>query len=189
MESYETWFGEGPELSVLSILGLFDRPADEKTLGALLKPPAIQGVTEALLDLSPPGWRAILARLRRAKLLAREDPHNPAQLDTHPLVREFFGEQLRSQRTEAWRECNRRLYDYYRVLAPQLPDSLRDMEPPFSAAICGCNAGLFREVLHAVYITRIQRGNLSFAANILGARRSILAVLAHFSSTDAGDRW
>ena len=39
MESYQTWFGEGPELSVLRILGLFDRPADEKALEALLKPP------------------------------------------------------------------------------------------------------------------------------------------------------
>ena len=41
MESYQTWFGEGPELSVLRMLGLFDRPADEKALGALLKSPAI----------------------------------------------------------------------------------------------------------------------------------------------------
>jgi len=28
MESYQTWFGEGPELGVLRMLGLFDRPAD-----------------------------------------------------------------------------------------------------------------------------------------------------------------
>src|SRR6201988_4469448 len=41
MESYQAWFGEGPELSVLRMLGLFDRPADEKTFGALLKSPAI----------------------------------------------------------------------------------------------------------------------------------------------------
>ena len=53
MESYQTWFGEGPELSVLRMLGLFDRPADEKALGALLKPPAIPGLTESLTDLSP----------------------------------------------------------------------------------------------------------------------------------------
>ena len=26
MESYQTWFGEGPELSILRMLGLFDRP-------------------------------------------------------------------------------------------------------------------------------------------------------------------
>ena len=37
MESYQTWFGEGPELSVLRMLGLFDRPADEKAISALLK--------------------------------------------------------------------------------------------------------------------------------------------------------
>ena len=74
MESYQTWFGEGPELSVLRVLGLFDRPVDEKALGALLKPPAIRGLTESLTDLSPTEWRTILARLRRARLLAGEDP-------------------------------------------------------------------------------------------------------------------
>src|SRR5262245_60790306 len=44
-------------------------------------------------------------------------------LDTHPPVREYFGEQLRSQQTGAWQECNRRLYHYFRTLAPQLPNS------------------------------------------------------------------
>ena len=180
MESYQTWFGEGPELSILRMLGLFDRPADEKALGALLRPPAIRGLTEPLTDLSLTERRTILARLRRARLLAGEDPHNPGQLDTHPLVREYFGEQLRSQRTEAWKECNRRLFDYYRALAPQLPESFRDMEPLFLAVICGCNAGLYREALHEVYFPRIQRGNASFAANVLGARGALLSVLAHF---------
>ena len=123
MESYQNWFGEGPELSILRMLGLFDRPADEKALEAILMPPAIRCLTESLVDLSPAEWRTILAKLRRAKLLAREDPHNPGHLDTHPLVREYFGEQLRSQRTEAWKECNRRLFHYYRALAPQLPES------------------------------------------------------------------
>ena len=85
MESYQTWFGEGPELSVLRMLGLFDRPADEPALGALLKSPAILGLTESLTDLSPTQWRTIVARLRRARLIAGEDPHNPGYLDTHPL--------------------------------------------------------------------------------------------------------
>jgi hypothetical protein len=54
------------------------------------------------------------------------------------------------------------------------------MEPLFSAVICGCNAGLFREALHEVYIPRIQRGTACFAANVLGARGALLLVLAHF---------
>jgi hypothetical protein len=149
-------------------------------LEALLKPPVIHGLTESLTYLSRADWRTILAKLRRAKLLAGEDPHNPGHLDTHPLVREHFGEQLQSQRSEAWKECNRRLYNYYRALAPQLPDSFREMEPLFLAVICGCNAGLFREALHEVYIPRIQRGDVYFAANVLGARRALLLVLVHF---------
>jgi serine/threonine protein kinase/predicted ATPase len=180
MESYQTWFGPGPELSLLRILGLFDRPVDERVLAALLKPPAIIGLTEPLANLTPTEWRTLLARLRRARLLAAEDPHNRGHLDTHPLVREYLGEQLRSQQTEAWRECNRRLYYHYREIAPQLPDNFREMEPLFLAVICGCHAGLFRDALHEVYIPRIQRGKVSFAANVLGARGTVLSVLAHF---------
>src|ERR1700745_2943207 len=180
MESYQAWFGEGPELSVLRMLGLFDRPADDKAIGVLLKSPAISGLTESLTDLRPTAWRTILGRLRRARLLAGEDPQNPGQLDTHPLVREYFGEQLRSQQTNAWKECNRRLYEYYRTLAPQLPNSFREMEPLFSAVICGCNAGLCREALHEVYIPRIQRGNASFAGKVLGASEALLSVLMNF---------
>src|SRR5262245_41696405 len=106
MESYQTWFGDGPELSVLRMFGLFDRPADEKAFGALLRSPAIRGLTESLTDLAPTEWRTVLARLRRARLLA--------------AVREYFGERLRSQRAEAWRECYRRLFNYYRALLPRL---------------------------------------------------------------------
>src|SRR6516165_1854387 len=131
MESYQSWFGEGPELAILRMLGLFDRPADEQTFGALLKSPAIPGLTESLTDLRQTEWHVILAKLRRARLLAREDPHNPGQLDTHPLVREYFGEQLHSQQPDAWKECNKRLYEYYRTLAPQLPNRFREMEPLF----------------------------------------------------------
>ena len=180
MESYQRWFGEGPELSVLRLLGLFDRPADERVLSALLEAPAVPGLTESLTNLSPANWRPILTRLRSAGLLAGNDPNNRAYLDAHPLVREYFGEQLRSQQTEAWKECNRRLYNYYRALAPPLPDNIREMEPLFQAVICGCNVGLFREALHDVYIPRIQRGNTSFAANILGARGALLSILVHF---------
>jgi tetratricopeptide (TPR) repeat protein len=180
MESYETWFGEGSELSVLRMFGLFDRPADEKAFAALLKPPAIRGLTDSLSNLNPTEWRTILAKLRRARLLAGEDPHNPGHLDTRPLVREYYGGQLRSERTEAWKECNRRLAHYYRTLAPELPDSFREMEPLFLAVTSACHAGLFREALHEIYIPRIQRGKAFFAANVLGARGALLSVLAHF---------
>jgi hypothetical protein len=54
------------------------------------------------------------------------------------------------------------------------------MEPLFLAVICGCNAGLFRDALHEVYLPRIQRENASFAADVLGARVPLLSALIHF---------
>jgi hypothetical protein len=95
-------------------------------------------------------------------------------------VREYFGEQLRIQRTETWKECNKRLYHYYRTLSPQLPDNFKEIEPLFLAVICGCNAGLLREALNEVYILRIQHKDAFFTANVLGARGALLSVLAHF---------
>jgi hypothetical protein len=45
---------------------------------------------------------------------------------------------------------------------------------------------LFREALHKVYIPRILQGNAHFAANVLGARGTLLSALSHFF--EAG-RW
>ena len=180
MESYQIWFEGRPELSVLRMLGLFDRPADAKVLEVLLEPPAIPGLTESLLELNQTEWRAVLARLRRARLLSGEDPDNPGHIDAHPLIREHFGEQLLTQRVEAWKEGNRRLYHYYRTHAPPLPENFRDMEPWFQAVIRGCNAELFREALHDIYIPQIQQGNACYAAGVLGARGALLATLARF---------
>jgi serine/threonine protein kinase len=180
MESYQSWFGKGPELSVLRMLGLFDRPVDERAVELLLKPPVIPDLTDSLTGLSPSEWRTILARLRRVRLLAGEDPHHAHHFDAHPLVREYFGEQLRHEQRKAWKECNHRLFTYYRTHSAQLPQTLKEMEPLFLAVICGCRAGLFRDALHKVYIPRIQRGNASFTSKVLGAQRALLSLLVHF---------
>jgi hypothetical protein len=71
-------------------------------------------------------------------------------------------------------------FNYYQTLVPHLPNSFGEMDPLFSAVICGCNAGLFRDALDEVYIPRIQRGNAHFAANVLGATGPLLAALVHF---------
>jgi hypothetical protein len=72
------------------------------------------------------------------------------------------------------------------MLAPRLPDNFKEMEPLFLAVICGCKAGLFHQALNEVYVPRIQRGNASFAANVLGVRGALLSVLMHFFE---GGRW
>src|SRR5436305_12955514 len=90
MRAYEKWLGEGVELAVLRLLGLFDRPADAASINALRTAPAIPGLTEALQNLREAKWKQALANLRRIKLLGAALSNDPNTLDAHPLVREHF---------------------------------------------------------------------------------------------------
>ncbi|HEX5718188.1 MAG TPA: TIR domain-containing protein, partial [Thermoanaerobaculia bacterium] len=122
--TYADWLGEGPELAILRLLGLFDRPASSKALAALRAKPVIPGLTEPLMDLGEEDWQLALSSLREHGLLLPADSHQPNTLDAHPLVRVFFQEELEKQRPAAWKVGNLRLYEYFQREAPDLPDTL-----------------------------------------------------------------
>lgn len=185
---YAEWLGEGPELAVLRLLGLFDRPAGPKALAALRAKPAISGLTDGLIvkkrwwgraePISEEAWQLALSNLREHGLLLPADPHQPGTLDAHPLVRIFFQEELEKQRPEAWRIGNLRLYEHLQKEAPDLPDTLEAMEPLFTAVIHGCRAGRQQEALDEVLYRRIQRRDESFSTRMLGAIGSELSALS-----------
>ncbi len=56
MAIYEQWFEGKPELSVLRMLGLFDRPASEDEIAALRAARVVPGLTDALAGLSQGAW-------------------------------------------------------------------------------------------------------------------------------------
>jgi tetratricopeptide (TPR) repeat protein len=180
MASYEKWFGEGPELSILRILGLFDRPADGPSINALRAAPAIPNLTDALQPLTEEDWRRTLGRLRAAKLIADRDRVNPDTLDAHPLVREYFKQQLKRDRPGAWREGNSRLYEHLRDTTKELPETIDEMSPLYAAVAHGCAANRYQEALDEVYWRRIQRGDWAFNTKNLGAIGAELAILAGF---------
>jgi tetratricopeptide (TPR) repeat protein len=180
MVSYERWLGEGPELAVLRLMGLFDRPADGGSLAALRAEPAIPGLTDALVALPERGWRRALARLREARLLAELDAAQPDTLDTHPLVREHFGEQLERAFSNAWREGHDRLFEHLKATAKDYPDTLEEMAPLYAAVAHGCQAGRYQEAHDEVYYRRIRRGNEYYDLRQLGTFGAALAALAGF---------
>ncbi len=197
MEAYVVWFGtNAPEVALLHLLGLFDRPCPAEALDALLAAPDISGLTDILQKLSVEKWRLALNHLSKLGLLAEnrlsDDAldkslhHLPAlrrteSLDAHPLVREHFGARLQSKNPEAWREAHTRLYEYYKNLPEkELPDTLDEMEPLFYAIAHGCRAGKHQETLNEVYWKKIKRGDKHFSTAQLGAFGSDLTTLAHF---------
>lgn len=180
MRAYEKWLGEGVELAVLRMLGLFDRPAEAASINTLRAAPAIPGLTEALQNLSEVKWQQALSKLRRIKLLGAALANEPDTLDAHPLVREHFKQQLKRERPDAWREANNRLYEHLKGTAKEFPDTVEEMSPLYAAVSHGCAAGRHQEALDKVYWRRIQRGDVYFNLFKLGAYGADLAVLSNF---------
>ena len=180
MESYEVWFKDQPELDILRIMGLFDRPAESGAIELLRAAPPIKGLTTKLKDLSHEDWQFALNNLRKAGLLAMEDPAMPDALDCHPLIREHFGEELKENNTEAWKEAHNRLYEYFKNQAKEYPDTIEEMSPLYAAVAHGCQAGRYQDAFDEVYWRRIRRGDEAFNTAKLGAFGADLVAISGF---------
>jgi tetratricopeptide (TPR) repeat protein len=179
MASYEAWFGRGPEIAMLALLSLFDRPAEPDVLRALTRDPAAGSLSRELPSFETRAWARVVARLREARLLAPVLPNDPS-LDTHPLIRSYFARKLRSEDPESWRAGHSAIYEHLKKAAPEFPETLSDLMPLFHAVIHGCRAGMYYDAFHEVYQRRILHGDEHFSWKQLGTMSLDLAVLAGF---------
>ncbi len=180
MAAFEQHFGDGPEVELLRMLGLFDRPAKAEEIAALRVAPPVPDLTEHILQLSEAGWPCLLDKLRRVKLIAPQSRHQPGALDAHPFVRVHFGQQLRREYPEAWREGHNRLYEHLKETAKEFPDTIEEMAPLYAAVAHGCQADRHQEALEDVYWRRISRREEAFSVKKLGAFGAALAALSGF---------
>ncbi|MBC7930147.1 MAG: TIR domain-containing protein [Rubrivivax sp.] len=180
LAAFERRFGDGPEIEILRMLGLFDRPADGASIAALREAPPIPGLTEHIQNLSEADWLRHVVNLRRKKLIAPADHHRLTDLDAHPLVREHFAQQLKKNAPEAWREGNDRLYKHLQQRVKHLPDTMEEMSYLFSAMIHGCQAGRHKDAFEKVYWPRISREEQAFLTKTLGAIGAELGIMSYF---------
>jgi tetratricopeptide (TPR) repeat protein len=188
MRAYEQAFeAEGDKgkraLAILRLLGLFDRPASADCLAALIEASAIPGLTEALAGSSEAQRNLALKRLEDANLVSinREVSGTLVSLDAHPLLREYFARQLRTEQPVAWRAAHRRLYQYLRASTPdRTQPSLEDLQPLYQAVSHACQADLQQEAFTEVYESRITREQEHYPVKKLGAFASDLGAVAYF---------
>jgi len=180
MESYEEWFKGKPELNILNIMGVFGRPAEGGAIKVLMIKPVINGLTSDFKKLSSKNLRFALNRLRKVELLSKEDAFGSDKLDCHPLIREHFGEKLKENNPEAWKEAHSRLYDYYKNYAEEHPYTIEGMVPLYAAVSHGCEAGRYQEAMDEVYLGRILRGSEHFSWSRLGTFSADLAAMSGF---------
>ena len=201
MAAYEKWMADGSEearreLALLSLMGLFDRPATADCLQALLQAPAIAGLTEPLVGLPEEDFNFSLTALQDARLLTvnRDAAGSLLSLDAHPLLREYFSRSWKCEgvkevsnfqlQTSHFREAHRRLYEHLCATTKDQPDaSLEDLQPLYQAVAHGCQAGLQQEACDKVYFSRILRRNEFYSSKKLGALGSGLGAVACFFET------
>lgn len=181
LASYEKWLASDPDsgtrmLAILRLTGLFDRPARLELFDVLRDAPPIEGLTEPIVEISPSSWNRAKARLRSMNLVSEDKD----TIDAHPLVREYFAEQLARRSPSSAHEAHRRVFEYLSTTTADLPATLADMAPLYQAVWHGCRAGLHAEVLERVYRRRIQRDTQMFASRTLGAISANLGALVSF---------
>jgi len=188
MDAYVKWLENGGdearrELALLSLLGLFDRPATADCVDALRRPPAIPGLSEPLVSLAEEDWEFSLSVLSDAKLVTVHRAHRSGDvlaLDSHPLLREYFARRLCKRQPEAWRAAHERLYEHLCATKEGDQPTLEDLQPLYQAVAHGCLADLHREVYREVYLRRINRGKEQYVVYKLGAIGSDLGAVACF---------
>ena len=171
-------------LALLSLLGLFDRPATADSLEALWKASAILGLTEPLVGLTSAPRNFALSRLEAAKLLSvlRDASGTLIALDAHPMVREYFAGRLREGKPEAWRTAHKRLYEHLCATTKEGDaPGLEELLPLYQAVVHGCQAGMQQEASE-LYDNRILRGR-HYTWHCLGAYATELGALASFFDT------
>ncbi|MBL9151875.1 MAG: toll/interleukin-1 receptor domain-containing protein [Verrucomicrobiales bacterium] len=169
LAAFEKWFDKSgsvyrQSLAILRMLGLFDRPADEYSLGALRRAPAISGLTTTLFTtdvdagsgknasrpLSDEEWCTAISFLTDFGLLYVRSIADKGErlLDCHPLIREHFKNQLRIHRARSWRVSHRRLFTALsRMSTPPENPTIADLQPRYHAVAHGCYAGIYGKAL------------------------------------------
>jgi tetratricopeptide (TPR) repeat protein len=190
MEAFANRFGDSPELNILYMLGLFDRPAKAEEMAALRQKRMIGNLNDKVFSIEDPQWKATIDKLRLCGLVAPPSHHDKvcaAELDAHPFVRQHFGERLRQLHEGASHAGHCILFQHLKKKAPKFPTTIRAMEPLYRAVHHGNMAGRYSETFSSVYSLRVQQGIRLYNASELGALGEELAMLASYF--EEGQLW
>lgn len=160
VQAYLRWFDTSLEISLLNLLGLFDRGIPLGDVQALVASETVTGLTEELTDLSQLEWSYAIRKLVDANLISTSKRDGCTMIDCHPLIRDFLNEHLRRENPDVWRQGNKMVFNFLQDNAIENPESMVQLEPLFRAVIHGIRAGLVEESFQ-LYFERIKRKQFS----------------------------
>ncbi len=170
----------------LRLLGLFDRPVNFAEIN-LIENDVPHFKELNIRTFGEGNTSRLYLSLKNAGLLSIKNERESLEKrhwDTHALVRQYFGQLLRDESSETWKEAHRTLFNYYqRMPEKNLPENLESMQPLYRAIQHGCLAHEYYSAFQ-LYKKRIARGNKGYSTNELGASKEDAAALSCFFSGD-----
>lgn len=184
LERFERWFSNDQQLplSILRLLGLFDRPASAELLYSLRSGTQIPGMTDGLFQqrdsnaspISTETWNTYLSFLSQFNLVTFD---SEGTVDCHPLIREYFAKSVAETNPVGWSEGNRRLADT--LLANSNGETLEGAQLKYRGATHLCHAGDYGRAA-SLYNRDISESFLGKTTRHFGTFSSELAFLSSF---------
>lgn len=179
LRAYEEWIKGSFEHTLLRLVGLFDRPCKIGEFEVLTEECADE-LSLNIPSVASPAWNSICNRLLKLGLLTSTfDSHN-RMLDTHPLIRAYFGVSLQADNSVLWHYAHRKLFNYYSSSIVTFPEMLSEgLSDLYSAVRHGCFSGDYVEAFK-LYWDRILRGFEYFSTYKICAFTLELSALTGF---------
>lgn len=128
-----------PESRLLRVVSLFDGPASEEAIEAVVRAsPPVDQLTDLLHDHDRASCRRMAEDLRDGGLLQVTDAWD---YDLHSSVRAYLTDDFRRRWPNAWRDGHRRIRDYFAQPRGEEAPSLARLKPLYRAVAHGCRAG------------------------------------------------
>ncbi len=175
------WSEYAPERTFLQLLGLFDRPMSLSERNSLLQHTELAAPLQRYSEID---WANLHTTLIKLGMLYERKQGSETVYETHPLIREYFAQQLRERTPLLWQQAHQILSSFfYNQLSTDYPSTLHELEPLYRAVHHSCLAGEYQAALN-LYQDRLLRGSDYYSTRYLGAYSLDLALLRNFFEAD-----
>lgn len=167
----EKWGAESPEIWMLFVLSLFDRPINRDLVHIVTK------VAHCSSSLGSPRK---IGRILEALASSSVITINHDMVDMHPVPRKHFAARFSSLHPERHQEGHRLLFCYFQNVESLPVQSAEDLSSLYRAVFHGCQAGDYAAAFRNVYFPRVSEGRRFFNASVLGDRQGDLMAIRNF---------
>lgn len=180
ISTYKSWLEGKPEINLLNILGLFDRPINYKLFELFIKSSPIDFVSDQIQNLSRDEIYYLFNYLKELNLITIKEHEKDIEVDCHPIIREYFQNDIKKNQHDHWKKAHELLFDFYTNRPnKEFPDTFEELEPLFLSIYHGCQAKMYKEAFN-VYWERIKRKHQHYSTANLGLFGLDLSMLSNF---------